>query len=100
MLIIDPHSLSPPVVEGGMQLELLAVEEPKASDMEFESQNSFPEKPLVLVQGRLRNCSKFWEDELKASQIIIDVINTCPFWLFLLQYVQGIISRLLSMQPL
>ena len=85
VLIVDPHSLSPPFVEGSMQLELLAAEEPKASVTDFESQNSLPENPLVSVQGRLRNCSKFWVDEIKAPQFIIDVINTgyrLPFLAF------------------
>ena len=85
ILIVDPHSLSPPVVEGGMQLELLAAEELKASVTDFKSQNSLPEKPLVSVQGRLQNCSKFWVDEVKAPQFIIDVINTgyrLPFLAF------------------
>ena len=85
ILIVDPHSLSPPIVEGSMQLELLAAGEPKASITDFESQNSLPEKSLVPVQGRLRNCSKFWVDEVKAPQFIIDVINTgyhLPFLAF------------------
>lgn len=66
MLIMDPHSLSPPVVEGSMQLELLAAKEPKASAMDF--QNSMPEKPLISVQGRLWNCSMFWIDEVIAPK--------------------------------
>ena len=103
ILIVDPHSLSPPIVEGSMQLELLAAGEPKSSVTDFESQSSLPEKSLVPVQGRLWNCSKFWVDEVKAPQFITDVINTgyhLPFLAFLLQYVQGIISRPLSIQPL
>ena len=57
-----------------MHLDLLTAEKPKGSDVEFDSGNPLPEQPMVSVQGRLRECSKFWIDELEASQSVIDII--------------------------
>ena len=75
---MDPRSLSLPAVESVMQLDFLA------TDQEHIVEFSEPEKPLsepqpvTSVQGRLWKNSKFWIDELEASQFVIDIIIHFP----------------------
>ena len=75
---MDPHSLAPCLMEGGMQLECLPAGEHIGSRASFE-------QTVVSVQGRLRKCSKFWTNELEASQFVCDIVTSgyrLPFLAF------------------
>lgn len=75
MLHMDPHSLSLPVVEGAMQLEFLAADQESIVEFcEPEKPLSEPQ-PVTSVKGRLWMNSKFWIDELEASQFVINIIT-------------------------
>ena len=86
-----------------MQLQLLAAEEPKALLRILSLRIPYLRCPCF--QCRVDFCiviSSGWMKSRRPSLLLMLLILgiTCPFWLFLLQYVQGITSRLLSMQPL
>ena len=75
MMQMDPHSLSPSVMESVMQLELLAAEQEHV--VEYKEPDRFlSEQSVSSVQGRLRKSSKFWTDELEASPFVIDIITS------------------------
>ena len=75
MVHMDPHSLDLPVVEGIMQLEFFAADQEHVIEfIEPEKPLSGPQ-PVASVQGRLRKNSKFWINELEASQFIIDIVT-------------------------
>ena len=75
MLQMDPHSLSPSVMESVMQLELLAAEQEHIVEYK-EPDRCLSEQSVSSVQGRLRKSSKFWTDELEASPFVIDIITS------------------------
>ena len=75
MMQMDPHSLSPSVMESVMQLELLAAEQEHVVEYK-EPDRCLSEQSVSSVQGRLRKSSKFWTDELEASPFVIDIITS------------------------
>lgn len=78
MWCMDPHSLPPCLVASIMQFECLPAGEHIGS-------TATSEQAVFSVQGRLRKYSRFWTDELEASQYVCDIVTSgyrLPFLAF------------------
>ena len=76
MIHMDPHSLRPCFMEGGIEVECLSFQKPDSHSSKFESASTLPQQPVVSVKGRLRKCSGFWINELEASQFVRDIVTS------------------------
>ena len=75
MVHMDPHSLSLLAVESVMQLDFLATDQEHIVEFSEPEKSLSEPQPVTSVQGRLRKNSKFWIDELEASQFVTDIIT-------------------------
>lgn len=87
MMLMDPHCLSPCLVEDNLQLEHLTFQKSVSPSVEVEpaSSSAMSQQPVISVKGRLRKNAKFWINDLQASEFVSDIVTSgyrLPFLAF------------------
>ena len=71
---MDPHSLVPPQFEAGEGVLIVSQSVPSSDP--YVSSSGVGRHSVVSVQGRLKNCVSFWEDQLEASEFVMGIIRS------------------------
>ena len=72
---MDPHSLVPPYFAADVEAALASQSDFMNVPTHSHAADQVDQGP-VSVQGRLKKCTKFWEDELEAPEFVLGIIRS------------------------